>query len=249
MDYSTIDLDLLRSLPVLGPGKTLQEGSGNGCSGDAPGYPTYFTRCVYDHRGDEPRHGARKVITFDGVDYVVEHAAHSFDQYAALLRRLWLPLPLSHERCQHWLLSTYRHFRHCYTDDKIVIYPVQQWQKRHYTHDPRWKDEFIDRHKAEVDAHNRELEEKLAAIARPETHTAVVQIRKFYPEHEPNLAWIDRPPEPSAGLWWETEAQQPSEEDCARVQRWCNRHPMASTYCQFCGRHYDKKETVSGPQS
>jgi hypothetical protein len=46
LDFSTINIDALQRLPSVTLPTTyrLQAGSGNGCFGDAPGFPTYFTR-------------------------------------------------------------------------------------------------------------------------------------------------------------------------------------------------------------
>jgi hypothetical protein len=244
MDYSTINLDELRRLPTytLPAGYSLQEGSGNGCSGDAPGYPTYFTRSVYTAEGNNPWKGPQMVITFEGVNYVVDDGKISHEKLMVMLHRLWVPLPVNHTRTQCWMLSVYNHQKNCYNGwgDDMVIYPVPHYKKKRYTDDSRWKDEFIQKHRAEVDAYNLRLEQEAFLLATPTNHNAVRVIRKFYPDHEPILPWITSPPE-NPGLWWETEAVQPSEEDCARVQRWGHRHPFNGSWCQFCGRKYPKQ--------
>lgn len=121
----TINLDALRKLPqyVLPATRTLQADSGNGCAGDPPGYPTYFTRSVYTKLGDEPTTGPTQVITCDGVHYVTAHV----DDYRgdktweqtearrdALMRRLWQPLPADHPRVVAWIESLFAHHRHHY---------------------------------------------------------------------------------------------------------------------------------------
>src|SRR4051812_49187147 len=120
MDFSTLNLDRLKKLPrySLPPTYQLQQGSGNGCSGDPPGYPTYFTRSVYTRHGNHPRNGPYMVIVFEGVNYVIP------TQEEKLVRNLWLPLSLDHPRTRLWISGTYRHHNHCYGD---VIYPVPYW--------------------------------------------------------------------------------------------------------------------------
>jgi len=75
-DWSTIKLAELRKLPVyhLPPTYRLQEGSGNGCFGDPPGFPTYFTRGVYTAHGNNPPRGYSMVIQHAGVAYGITPA-------------------------------------------------------------------------------------------------------------------------------------------------------------------------------
>jgi hypothetical protein len=220
MDYSTLNLEELCKLKIyrLPPTYYLQQGSGYGCAGDPPGYPTYFTRSVYTKFGNKPPHGPHLVITYDGQHYIVDDVKWE---------GLWKPLPLNHPRVRLWVMSTYRHHQHCYNGhgDNMVIYPVSSYQD-----DPRWKDEYREAHRAEVD------EERARELVTPGNHNAVRIIRAYYPEHEPDLDLIANPPQVNVGSWWETEAEQPSEEKCAETQRWGYRHPFNGSWCQWCGR-------------
>lgn len=250
MDYSTLNLTRLRKLPTynLPHNHHLQESSGNGCAGDPPGFPTYFTRSVYTKQGSTPRNGPDVVIVLDGVNYVVDDgkwaAGDDWDKRLArhnsLMRRLWVPLPIDHERTRLWIVGTYQHHHHCYNGhgDDMVIYPVLYYKRKEYRHDPKWRDEYITAHKAEVDAFNAQLEDQHRALAVPDNHNAVRIIRKFYPDYQPELDLISDPPKQRVGQWWETEAVQPSEEECARSQRWGKSHPFNKTWCQWCGRTY-----------
>ena len=99
MDFSTLNVAKLKKLDQykLPPSYQLQDGSGNGCAGDPPGYPTYFTRNVYTKFGNDPPHGRPSmVITFERVHYVVGNG--DYDAQSALLHRLWSPLPIDHPR-------------------------------------------------------------------------------------------------------------------------------------------------------
>lgn len=122
-DWSTINLDELRKLPVYdwqGKGYHLQDGSGNGCAGDPPGFPTYFTQSVYTSVGNAPSRGYSQVIVWDGKAYGIEPANWTGTwedhkaKYDALMVRLWRPLPLDHPRTQAWIQETFKHHRHCY---------------------------------------------------------------------------------------------------------------------------------------
>src|SRR6266568_3788654 len=101
VSYETIDLERLRKLRVYNLPRTyeLQRGMGNGCSGDAPGFPTYFTKSVYTQHGNSPRSGAELVIQNPetGILHVIRHTDDAtyyakrggWDaQYAAEKRRL-----------------------------------------------------------------------------------------------------------------------------------------------------------------
>ena len=248
MDYSTIDLSLLRSLEVyqVPPGYYLQKGSGNGCAGDPPGCPTYFTRSIYTSSGNNPSHSSPQVvITFEGVHYVVCDK-RGYDHHKELLSKLYAPLPIDHVRTRLWILGTYKHQHHCYNGwgDDMVIYPVPDWQKKTYKDDHRWHEQYRQAAKAEVAAFNQQLEDKCKALADPTNHNAVRLIRGYYPSYEPELGLIHSVPSKHVGQWWETEAMQPSEEDCASTQRWGNKHPFNSTWCQWCGRSYLKERVV-----
>ncbi len=243
MDYSTLNLDLLRSLPIfdLTSGYKLQESSGNGCAGDPPGYPTYFTRCVYTARGNNPPHGSpQTVITVDDVNYVVDDGQIDYDPYKEHLHRLWKPLPIDHQRTLLWILSTYKHHQHCYNGHNrdLVIFPIPTYELKKFRPDPKWKDEFVEAHRVEVDEYNKARTLATQEIATPENHNAVRIIRRFYPEHQPSLELIANPPMRNIGGWWETEAEQPSEADCASTQRWGKKHPFNGAFCQWCGRRY-----------
>jgi hypothetical protein len=143
-DWSTINLAQLRRLPVytLPPTYQLQRDCGNGCAGDPPGFPTYFTRAVYTQHGNHPPRGYSYVITGPetggcrGIDparwsgnYEDHRAKHD-----ALMLRLWNKLPLDHPRTVAWIHSTFSHHRHCYhvpgkealsfhDDDRMLIWP------------------------------------------------------------------------------------------------------------------------------
>lgn len=130
-DYSTINLEALRALPLyrLPRGNHLQEDPGNACVMDAPGYPTYFTRSVYNSRGDELRHGPYLVIT-DPDDEEKHYVVDSID-----LRTLWISLPIGHPRFKHWEQACYIHWNKCYQDPTkpeygkpgTLIWPIPQY--------------------------------------------------------------------------------------------------------------------------
>ena len=124
LDYSTFDLEVLRKRPTytLPPSYHLQEGCGNGCYLDPPGFPTYFTRSVYTRHGYSPQKGPEQVIAHEGALYVTQVAdwrpGDTWEtrsaEYDALMRRLWKPLAIDHPRVVAWVRGCYMHFAHCY---------------------------------------------------------------------------------------------------------------------------------------
>jgi hypothetical protein len=259
MDFSTINTTILESQPryVLKPSEHLQESSGNGCHGDPPGFPTYFTRCVYNRHGATPRGAPQYVITHEGTHFAVIDNNLDYDKWHGTYIKLWNPLPLDHERTRLWIVSTYIYFNRCYQDSErlehgksgMLIFPVPNYKLKPFTDDPRWNEEYRAAAKAEADAFNRMEIERATRIATPDNHKAVVTIRRFYPDYQPELDLISSPPNEHVGMWWETEASQPSEGDCAKTQRWGDcaktqrwgeKHPFNGTWCQWCGRRYAK---------
>jgi hypothetical protein len=256
MDFSTIKLDELKRLRscTLPPTYQLQREPGNGCSGDAPGFPSYFTRSVYTQHGNNPPRGAQLVLSYNGVQYVISHhddwkGCADWDAFYAKiqrrLRRIWNALPLDHPRTQAWIRDTYRHHAHCYTDAErpengrpgILIYPVPDYKLKHFHDDPRWSEEYRQAASAEVAEFNRQERERAEKIAVPENHSAVRIIRSFYPEYTPDAdqGLISNPPKQVGGCWWETEATQPTPETCR--PRSCEPHPINGEWCQWCGWH------------
>lgn len=252
MDTSTINQQELNKLPCLNLAAFhnnrlhLQDSSGNGCAGDPPGYPTYFTRCVYTTTGNSPRPGVPHLTI---LERVVDDGRLHYEKIREILHRLWVPLPLDHERTRLWILSTYTHFHHCYEDVNrpefnrpgTLIFPVPAYELKQFTDDQEWSEEYRAAKKAEVDAFNKMETDRAEIIAVPENHKAVKLIQRFYPDYRPEVDLIENPPKQHVGDWWETEETQPTEEKCASTQRWGKKHPFNVTWCQWCGRHYGEQ--------
>ena len=250
MDWSTINKDKLHQLqPYTTPTSYhLQKDSGNGCAGDPPGYPTYFTRSVYTAQGNSPRRGATLVLG----GYVVEknedwEGVKGWDEYRAerdaVLHSLWNPLPLDHPRTRAWIRDSYRHLNKCYRDEErpeygragTLIFPVPSYKLKKFYDEARFNDDYRTKERAAVDAYNRAEFDRANAIATPDNHMAVVKIRRFYPEYQPEQDLIDNPPRQVEGMWWETDAVQPTPENCC--PRW-HLHAFGKSgagWCQWCG--------------
>lgn len=264
-DLSTLNLDLLKKLKVyeIPNSYRLQDGSGNGCFLDAPGYPTYLTRNVYTGHGNNPpyRDGrVHQVIVVGGVAYATARYGTPEGAGDKLLHKLWKPLPLDHPRVRAWMIQVYKHFNHCYQDVErpeygrpgTLIFPLPSYKLatvRDFKATPGVNQEEMDKLKeamdAEVVAVNAKNEaERMRAerVATPENHQAVRCIRKFYPEHQPDMELINNPGKfERTGDWWETAEVCPEPQDCPGIHN--HRHD-AYEYCQFCGRTTPKEVTV-----
>ena len=235
--WETINMKVLKRLQVytLQPTYHLQCDMGNGCAGDPPGHPTYFTRSVYTQYGDSPRSGPQYVIAMHIVD------AGYGDERDALMRRLWLPLPLEHPRTQAWIADKFKHLHSCYLNpslsgreqwDKIVFYPVPKWKLESFVDDPRFSEEWRTKEKAQVELKNSEIIANAANIASDYNHAAVVSIREYYPEFAPTKDQIDGKVQ-TVGNWWETMAARPTPETCPG--QYGTAHPVNGSWCQMCG--------------
>lgn len=269
IDYSTLNLEALRQ-----QGKVtrfaldhkhyhLQEDPGNGCIGDPPGYPTYFTRAVYTARGDEPGGGFSSLVIVDpengDVFWDVEHVWRKNSTWVTvhaeqqeLMRRLYKPLPIDHPRVLAWAIATAVHNRHCYVDpakgDKrrhcaeLLIWPIPGYQLRHFHDDPRFSEEWRSKERAAVDQANAEI----VAIARPiatvENSVLMYDMREVYSEITPDTVLaegvtprglLENTPELSRGDWWERHSIRPSPDEC-QPPKWFGAHHTKG-WCQFCG--------------
>ena len=246
-DTTTINRRALAMLPVhkMPPSYQLQRSPGNGCAGDPPGHPTYFTQAVYTMHGNTPARGAQMVIFGRVVQSSTDwDSVKSWDEYhakyQARMKKLWLPLPLDHPRTVEWIKRTYSHFNHCYQHPteqehgkpKTVILPVPYYELQSFTDDPRFSDEWREKEKAAIEQRNQEVTKEREGVCTPDNHMAVVIIRRYYPDHEPNLDYITDAPE-HGGTWWERYATRPAPEDCPGDIGM--KHPINGSWCQMCG--------------
>jgi hypothetical protein len=240
MDYSTIKIEQLRTLPWyrLPKGNHLQDDPGNGCHGDAPGYPTYFTRSVYNARGDELRNGPFLVIT-DPDEQERHYVVDGID-----LQTLWIPLPLGHPRVALWEQAQYIHFHRCYEEPQEIeggkpetlIWPPDAYHLKQqnitaaftfmysinidgfYTDGTikykitwNWKGGYDSSYTMKRRA--TEYLETKDRFATAENHLAVRAIQRFYPDYHPNVNAIVKSPthgyQPN-NRWWEREAVDPT---------------------------------------
>jgi len=228
--WETINLKALKRLPVytLPPTYELQRDMGNCCAGDPPGYPTYFTRPQAMH--------VIETSDLRGATWEAHQARRD-----ALMRRLWLPLPLEHPRTQAWIADRFKHLHSCYLNpalsgreqwDKMVFYPVPKWKLESFVDDLRFSEEWRTKEKAQVELKNSEIIANAANIASDYNHAAVVCIREYYPEFQPTRDQIDGKVE-TVGNWWEVMAVRPTPETCPGQHG--TAHPVNGSWCQMCG--------------
>jgi hypothetical protein len=209
--------------------------AGCGCAGDPPNYPSYFIKPIYTSHGNSPAYNRPQYYLNNTGFYSIEQA-----------NKLWgkgrfEKLPLDHPRVRAWIEDKYRHHQHCYyhTSEmeygkrKVIIYPVPDYKLKTFKDDERFSDAWREIEKASIEQYNKEIIEQTKEIAIPENHCAVVLIRKFYPEYEPELNLIENPPK-HTGNWW-TIGDKPTPEECKG--QYGDKHPVNGTWCQWCGWH------------
>lgn len=258
-DTSTIDTGKLNKLPLFAnpANRTLQRDTGNGCAGDPPGYPSYFTQSVYTPSGNQPGKGATMII----LGRIIQTAEGDYEKEKKVLRSLWKPLPLEHPRTQAWIKATFVHHAHCYhvpgrenlpfhDDGRLLIWPggclgktpfgtikdlafETEYARKHESYD-KWADEQKNLFEAEIVMNNARIKSECEAVATPENATATGIIRQYYPEFNPTPDLFSDGLE-SPGNWWEVMSAAPSPENCPG--QYGHAHPVNGSWCQMCGWH------------
>lgn len=269
-DLSTINQAELKKLPIANL-KTdrASDHHGCGCAGDPPGFPTYFLRSVYSESGNDARSGINQVIADDAgrlrvVDRNNWRAGETWETHSAkhdaLMRRLWLPLPIDHPRTVAWIHSTFSHHAHCYHtagwngkdwNDKAhqMIWPggclgdtpfgklkdlefELDWKRKRESFD-KWRKEEQDAFIAEIKSNNDRVTRLCSEQATPDNHNATRIVRRYYPEFVPTTALIESPQR--TGSWWERFAVCPAPENCPGEE--FHPHPVNGQWCQVCNWH------------
>lgn len=271
-DWSTINLAELRKLPTCQLPTTyhLQADAGNGCAGDPPGFPTYFTRSVYTADGNNPHRGASMVIAHDGNLYVIEKSewAETWEEHKAkqdsLMLRLWKPLPLDHPRTQAWIRATFAHHRHCYQvpelraqgknwSDAMLIWPGGTLGATPYgalrdvafeinqARKDRDYDRWTEAHKA---AFIKEIEQSNAHIK------VACEVAAVPDNHDGTIIVRRYYPDfnptseliagPASPGNWWEVMSQQPTPDRCPGQ-YGNPHPVNGSWCQMCGWHEERK--------
>ncbi len=267
-DWSTINLEKLKRRGTYVPKSgSLQKDPGNGCSGDPPGYPTYFTRSVYNSHGNNFDSGPQMVITYDGVNHIITNEKTEYEKQKEILHGLWLPLPLDHPRTQAWIRSTFKHHHSCYM---VPGKEELSWhdKKRHliwpggclggtpfgdirkienmiefYGECKNWDKWLPEERQKVIDSVNSEnaaITRMCEEVAIPENHSGTIIVRRYYPEFQPTDELIEAKYQ-NEGNWWEVMATRPSPEECPG--QYSMNHPCNGSWCQMCGWHETKKES------
>src|SRR5512138_3304822 len=100
--FETLNLNYLHALEVFDIKNDtrnyhVSNSMGQGCMGDAPGYPTYFLRSIYTSRGNEPcAKGAPVTVILDENDLprIVDRNGWSDEKRERIIKELWNPLPI-----------------------------------------------------------------------------------------------------------------------------------------------------------
>lgn len=246
-DMSTINEGKLELLPMyfVPSSHHLQQDPGNCCFLDPPGYPSYFTKSIYNSQGNEPSIGATKVLSRRIVESRDDWGEDlTWNEVSAkrseLLKSLWIPLSIDHPRTKEWIREAYSHLRNCYHDegssrsDKTLIYPVPSYMLESFVDDRRFSDEWRIQERATIDLMNAETIANAMKVATLENHKAVRHIREFYPEYQPDVELVNNPPKYTT-TWWERYSECPTPENCPGGMG--KKHPLNGSWCQVCGWH------------
>ena len=251
------------------PSYKIDSSMGNCCANDPPGYPTYFTQCVYTAHGNSPRRGTPQLLLFGRV---VDDGKMEYDAVKARLRKLWRPLPLQHPRTQAWIRDTFCRHRHCYhvpgqeqlpwhDDKRMLIWPggclgktpfgtlkdlkfeIERARKNECF--DKWTVEEKNKFTVAIATNNIRIKRECDAAAVPENAVATILVREYYPEFEPTPdLFADGLENP--GSWWERLPQRPTPEQCPG-ESW-HAHPCNGSWCQVCGWCEPKKEEAKDAQ-
>ncbi len=216
---------------------------GVGCAMEPPGHPRYFVRSIYTQNGNSPIHTKPQYLLnstgytdLEPIDKL--YGSNEFPK-----------LPADHPATIAWMKDMYSHFHHCYHDEcgidrykQTLIYPVPYYELKLFIDRSDRSDEWRKLEKEIVEQENKEIEEYAKSVATPENHMAVRYIRKHYPDHQPILEWIEKPPMKD-GNWYGTLKERPDPDKCPG--QYGMKHPVNGTWCQFCGWH---KEEPPQPQ-
>ena len=245
LDTTTIDVEALERLCPqydLPPGFHLQDTpGGNGC-GDPPGYPTYFTHCVYTASGNSPARGPDLLLFGRAVpEYTGDGEAQK-----ALWRAIYRPLPIDHPRVVEWMGNLFRHLDTCYRIPKeladkndygpqfFMIWPTPNYKLRTFRDDPRFSDEWREKEQAAIAAWNKEYVKQRCPYSTASHHLAVLAVREVYPDFSDEAAEAMI----AAGSkllsnWWERHDVPPLPGQCPGDRRVNLTHK--DEHCQFCG--------------
>lgn len=265
IDTSTVNMKRMALLPAYKkpPTYKISEHMGNGCAGDPPGYPTYFTRSIYTQSGNSPRQGTPQMLLFGRV---VDNGKVEYEEVKKLLRKMWKPLPLDHARTQAWIRATFIHHRHCYhvpghenfswhSDERMLIWPGGclgqtpfgtlkdldfeiKYAQQNSCYD-KWTQEEKHAFMTQISEANVRIRKDCEAVAVPENAIATILVRRYYPDFVPTPDLFDNELT-NPGSWWERLPRQPTPEECPGTD-WAP-HPCNKIWCQVCGWHAEAEK-------
>jgi hypothetical protein len=183
------------------------------------------------------------------------------------LNWLYSPLPVDHPRVRAWIEQLYRHQRNCYRiegEKDFVVFPTQSHdfiKMGLFVPEPSGREAkleggIFDHLSEETKERYRVTQAGLMAEAQetvkikreafnaerakactPDRHLAVLSVRKFYPEYQPELDLINAEQGARPADWWTVLATKP--DPCPMAHK-----PHMRFVCQYCG---DKSDGTPGP--
>ena len=199
-DYSTINLEKLHALPVYKKPPTYQisKHCGSACFLDAPGFPSYFLQHVYTQYGNHPPAKSAQQVIWDPSckQYHVIPDVGSFmhkyigptswdlalEQYKRFLAKLYIPVSRKSPRFLAWEQAVYRHAHNCYQG---VDTQNPERTKLYFAQVHEYTDPTLG-----ITVFSTDIQQKMEGLAQKvfvaEKHLAVIMIREFYKDYQPN---------------------------------------------------------------
>jgi len=154
------------------------------------------------------------------------------------VNKYFKPLPLEHERTQAWIACLFGYFKNCYHNpdgkkgDDTLIYPVPDYQLKHFHEDERFSEEWRTKERASIKQANAEIQKTAKKLATLDNHKAVRFIRQHYPDFKATAEMLKLNGY-GKGDWWTRLEKRPTPEQCPGDKG--TKHPVNGTWCQFCG--------------
>lgn len=232
-------------------GFKFQRGMGNGCYLEPPGHPSYYTRAVYNARGNSLDYDGAPSYKLDARELDEDGARYdlrgpgwvqSLDECGEFFRLL----PEDHDRTRAWIKHVYQHLGRCYEHPtkgprEIMVWPDSIGASLALIDagifEPKLGDCSAECYETKAAKYKKAHDEKTAEFTRwctPERHKAVQFVRRYYPKHAPRLDLIETPPT-LRGSWYSTTCEWPAADACPGDTHVDLKH-IPGCWCQWCGR-------------
>jgi hypothetical protein len=189
----------------------------------------------------------------------IEGRHRTWEQRDALMKSLYIPLPITHPRVQAWIAGRFLHHKRCYQvpelraagknwHDAMLIWPggclgrTPFGELRDETSEikyalerqcyAKWTDEAKRDFSRAIADNNARVTEMCQKVAIPDNHGGTIIVREVYPDFQPTAELLEARFE-RPGDWWEVLTENPGPKHCPGIHG--QPHPANGRWCQFCG--------------